>query len=373
MEYISCTSFGDNTTVLERLEDLEYEKFRATGIPVVIFLTILSAVGTLGNIHTLIIYGFSPEMKKIAVRVFILWLSAVDLSACVFCIPFEIFDIRYDYTFSSTASCKLFRYIGQAGSFTSAGFLATIAVERNYITRRSSTRYTEKSSAWFHKISFIVFVVFFALSTPALVVYGVNKKAIPNHTNLTACDCAALEEFKTIPVFVAYGAVVILASSIGFIAMFIIYMKILFIILSQKRKEKERRKNTLLLESSSTALESGDSQIKSEVNSESADEATNTKEDGGIYDRGRRLTITLMVATGVSYVGYLVFISTVIVQVTNPTLYKTIDGSTTALLLRSIFINNAANPVVFSFMDARFRSECISIYQRCIKRIQDEH
>ena len=208
--------FSSNISSLNSIEKIDYQKFIETGIPVVVFLVLVAMVGIVGNMHVLIVYGKSKEMRKRAVRIFILWLSATDLAACVLCMPFEMFDIRYDYTFSSPAACKFFRFCGHATSFISGGFLATIALERGLLTRKSNVRYTKKTDRFYNAISCSLVVFMLTLSIPTLFVIGVGKKEIPNETNLTGNNCGVLEEYKTVPVYTAYGVIVILTSSICF-------------------------------------------------------------------------------------------------------------------------------------------------------------
>ena len=104
----------DNNTNIQSLYEIDYEQFLNKDIPAVIFLTVLLFIGIVGNVHTLLVFSMSPVMAKLTVRIFILWLSATDLIACVACIPFEIFDIRFSYTFSSGGVCKFFRFLNHA-------------------------------------------------------------------------------------------------------------------------------------------------------------------------------------------------------------------------------------------------------------------
>ncbi|XP_071141906.1 neuropeptide Y receptor type 5-like [Mytilus edulis] len=67
---------------------------------------------------------------KYSVRVFIIWLASIDLTACLFCMPFEIFVIRYNYTFSSVVACKVFRFLSHMVTVASGCLLTSIAIER---------------------------------------------------------------------------------------------------------------------------------------------------------------------------------------------------------------------------------------------------
>ena len=64
------------------------------------------------------------------------------------------------------------------------------------------------------------------------------------------------------------------------------------------------------------------------------------------------------------------FACTLLVQVANPTLlYKSSTRPVTEILFRAVFINNAANPVVYCLLDNTFRTECVKLYKKtmCVK------
>lgn len=312
-------------------------------LPAFVFMAIMSSIGIVGNIHVLVVYKLSPEMKRIAVRIFILWLAATDLTVCMLCVPFEMFDSRYDYIFAAPpVICKFFRYVGHATYLTSCSFLTAIAIERGLLTWKNNIGYTKKSTKWYNMVSCIIVVVMFVLTTPALVFVGVEKIKIPQHTNMTGNDCTVLTEYKSW--YTTFNIIGMLIMSIFFLSVIAIYSKILCSICAQTEKDKRRKSMHHL-----TA-------------------ASDSNQWRSTYDRGRRLTISLMIATAISYVGFLLFLTAAYIQVSNPDLFTTFIGPVTTILYRAAFINNAVNPVVYFLADDRFRSECFTLYQRCSKR-----
>ena len=153
-----------------------------------------------------------------------------------------------------------------------------------------------------------------------------------------------------------------------------LYTRILYTICTQMSKTRER-KNIFTPTKPSSNLKPSDSQTTIKVNTKPSNEITirHVKQKSRDYDNGRQLTISLMTATTISYAGSIVFISIVLLQVTNPNLYMRIEGTMTSILYRFFFLNNAVNPVVFCFLDRRFREECLSIiYKRCTNA-KEEH
>ena len=375
-----------NSSLHVSLDEIDYKQFLRKDIPATIFLTFIAITGTIGNIHTLLVYGLSPLMANITVRIFIMWLAGTDLVACLFCVPFEIFDIRYSYTFSSSGACKFFRSLNHVVTLASGGILTAIAIERFEISKNHNARVPLflKSPKAFHIISGIILGVSILLSIPGLVFYGTTIKDIPEHPGLTGRDCTILSKYKNIRTALPYAGVVVLLSTICCIICVAIYTKILRVILNQMRKERDKQKKQIPTKAeSSTDLRSQETSVSlvqiSVIGNDNVSKDTKGKIKNGIqkdtptrkeskYDKGRQLTISLIVATAVSYFGYLLYVSTFLVKLLNPKLYKNSIQPITAILLRAFFVNNAANPIVFCFIDKTFRSECLRLHRKFFKR-----
>jgi len=312
----------------------------------------------------------SPVMAKLTVRVFILSLSATDLIACVACIPFEIFDIRFSYTFSSVGACKFFRFLNHAVTFSSGGLLTAIAIERykvNFKHKRLQTRQSQK-------VSLVIVGISIAFSIPILVFYGltINETGI---SGLTGTDCTVLPEYYHKSTIGVYTGIVILLSSACCDICAVTYGKILFVICVQMKKErKDKAKSSNHRMDISSELTSKETQ---QVSSSQLNDMPSTSSSLGgnvptpvkthkrsKYENGRQPTISLIVATAVSYLGNIMFASTILVRIANPVLFKNSIRPVTAILLRAFFINNAANPVVFCLLDNTFRTECVKLYKK---------
>ncbi|CAG2244383.1 unnamed protein product [Mytilus edulis] len=282
------------------LDDIDYQQFPKKDIPATVFLILLSIIGSLGNIHTILVYLFSPIMAKLAVRFFILWLASIDLTACLFCMPFEIFDIRYSYTFSSVGACKFFRFLNHVVTLASGGLLTAIAIERFRINTKQLHRNTRKPETWINIISGIITGVAVVLSIPAFVFYGLNEKET-SILGLTGRDCTILSEYQNLRTAVSYSGVVILLSTICVIICVVIYGKILYVICTQMKKEKKRKEkpNHYHINESTSDLKSFNTQAISTINNSEVElrnvqtEGTGKSKDkssktGSKYEKGRR-------------------------------------------------------------------------------------
>ena len=316
----------------------------------------------------------SPVMEKLTVRVFILWLSATDLIACVAGIPFEIFDIRFDYTLSSGVACKFFRFLNHAMTLSSRGLLTAIAIERYKINNRLQTRQIRKASL-------VVVAISIVMSIPTFVFYGLSIKEI-GISDLTGTDCTVLSEYQHIRTAVVYTGIVILMSTACCVICTVVCGKILFVICVQMKKERKdkAKSNNYQMDISSELTSKETQQVStSQLNDvpsissslgENVPSPAKTRKRSK-YENGRQLTISLLVATAVSYSGYIMFVSTILVNIANPTLDKSSIRPVTAILLRAVFINNAVNPVIYCLLDNTFRTECLKLYKKtfCAKHL----
>jgi hypothetical protein len=366
----------DNNTNIQSLYEIDYEQFLNKDIPAVVFLTVLSFIGIVGNVHTLLVYSMSPVMAKLTVRIFILWLSATDLIACVACIPFEIFDIRFSYTFSSGGACKFFRFLNHAMTLSSGGLLTAIAIERYKINNRIQTQQNRNPCVALNIASLVVVAISIVMSIPAFVFYGLNIKET-GISGLTGTDCTVLSEYQHMRTTGVYTGIVILLSTACCVICAVVYGKILFVICVQMKKERKdkAKSNNYQMDVSSELTSKETQQVSTsqlnDVPSISSSLGKNVPSPvkthkRSKYEKGRQLTISLIVATAVSYLGYILYASTILVKIVNPTLYKSSIRPVTGILLRGYFINNAANPVVFCLLDNTFRTECVKLYKKTI-------
>lgn len=230
MNFRMAFNFTNGTSI--KLSEIEYQRFLDRGIPATIFLLFLSVVGTFGNIHTILVYMFSPIRAKYSVRLFIIWLASIDLTACLICMPFEIFDIRYNYTFSTVGSCKFFRFLDHIVTIASGCLLTSIAFERYKIIVKNLPvvfAYSQRSNV----ISASLVGLSAIFSIPAVIFCGLNEKETYNF-GLTGMDCTVFSEYQSIlKIGVYYGTFVVIYSA-GFVMCIFSYGRILCKICTQK-------------------------------------------------------------------------------------------------------------------------------------------
>jgi len=290
------------------------------------------------------------------------------------CIPFEIFDIRFSYTFSSVGACKCFRFLNHAVTLSSWGLLTAIAIERYKINNRLQTRQSRNLFVALNIASLVVVAISIAISIPVFVFYGLSIKET-GISDLTGTDCTVLSEYQHMHTADVYTGIVIILSIACSVICAVVYGKLLFVICVQMKKErKDMAKSSNYEMDISSELTSKDTQQVSSIQLNDVPSISSSlgknvpspvkTHKRSKYEKCRQLTTSLIVATAVSYLGYTIYASTILVKIANPTLYKNSIRPVSAILLRAYFINNAANPVVFCFLDNTFRTECVKLYKK---------
>ncbi|KAK3087995.1 hypothetical protein FSP39_013257 [Pinctada imbricata] len=375
---------------LSWLRSAEYQEFLDEYLPVLGFLLLLCVMGTIGNIHVLFVY--KTKYKPSNHRTFILCLAAVDLFSCIVSIPFEIFDMRYRYTFSQSWCCGVFRMLNHVGSIGSGFLLGVIALERY---RKACTPMKTQISLLQARIAcFVTLFVSTTLSIPAMFLYGSNYTD-SGHPGIFGMDCTVLSHRYIF--FKIYSGLLLIATTSVFIICIVAYIfigKVLFrqmkfrntVQLSQKKKSlvfndsvvssecASSRRNlhkiasqlSLDMTTEGNIVHDDESSFNNDhlrVNPRNSQVVTHRKKVK--FDRSKRITLMFLVATSISYVSYLPNMVISVIKALDTDSYDilvTKTGAFAFILLRLYFLSNITNPIVYSFMDDRFRSELKKMY-----------
>lgn len=367
------------------IEQFELEEFLRDDVAVVVYLIFLCVVGTIGNGHAFIVY--QVRYKPSNHRVFVVRLAAIDFVACAVCVPFEIVDIRQGYTFDSVVACKCFRFLNHVVSIASGLMLCLIAVERY---RKACCPFKRQMSEGETKIACMVIVgISIFLSTACIYLYDVTLKFtdIPNLSG-TDCTVGASETQQTF--FQVYSFVLLLISTGMFILCIVAYSFIGKSLYNQMKFRQSAQfkdiQKTLDRDIENKVLDKPDAGDLHQIHEEESsiysvknistlkplEQPANKSKFPGKdrLDRTRRITFMFLIATAVSYAGYLPNLIILIIRATRPSTYlylQTRLGMLTPVFLRGYFLSNATNPLVYCFVDERFRFECILFYHKVFR------
>ncbi|XP_069105597.1 cholecystokinin receptor-like [Argopecten irradians] len=371
-----------NTTDVPSLSQIDWQDYIENDIPVSVYLAILCVIGTIGNSHAAVVYYL--RYKSSNHRTFVVWLAIVDFIACFFSIPFELFDIRFSNTFTLDGLCRLFRYLNHFVSICSGSLLGVIAVERFRKACRPFDRQLEGNGA---TIACLLTVIISALvSIPALVMYGVQVEAIDGY-NLNGTDCKVLDRFKGSLEFKGFNLLLLMISTIIFISCVVIYVFIGRVLYQQYkfRSSLQVKKSVTTVSDKPTVMSEGNTTVnvddessvangaasKTTIWNQNGDQPIKTKKKKTKrFDRSKQITFMFLVATGVSYLGYLPYlVLTIVKALTDNSSSGSLLGPFGDILLRGYFISNVTNPLVYCFLDDKFREECKALYKTLWARI----
>lgn len=178
---VRCTCADMNVT-----DSIELRTAKAIHqrLPVVTFITILMVVGTVGNLHVLIIFSKIKD-KKSTYPLFVKILAIVDLLTCLVHMPLEITDLLIPYTYGAVNGCKLMQYNQVALLSVSLSVLVLIANERyNRICRPYHSQMTSRRAGCYIVVGVTIAVL---IALPMYFVNGHHVVYFPH--NITGKMC----------------------------------------------------------------------------------------------------------------------------------------------------------------------------------------
>lgn len=367
----SNMSSSFNTAVT--LQDLNDQEAMRRLAPM-IYLAILICIGLPGNI--IVIVTYLTQYKKSTHRIIILGLAWIDLVACTVGMPFEIIEMRFQYTFYSAVACKIFRF---NNTFISLGSVLTIVVMAIDRFRRVCRPLKAQMTIKHAKITcMLALVVSVFLSWPAIVYLGIRTVKLKH--NITGIDCSVSDAFWKTKYPFYHNAVLFLIFIVCLVSLVVIYSMIGRRIFSHVRFRSRfvSSRSTSSARTTSTTTgsqrseqaqfqllpkpqEKDDIQINNRVLDPKESKTNKNEIDKSEKElrKTRKITkiaflITLMFV--LSYLPHLILV--IMTAVKGRFLAK--PGPVVSALLpivsRSIFINNMVNPLIYGFCDAKFRT-----------------
>lgn len=119
------------TLAVEMSYEADIQETPATQIELYIvaaLLSVLAVIGTGGN--ALVLYVFSSKQDGLVSTLFITVLAVVDLTTCLFIVPFTVVMELSEFRVTSDFVCKLYLFLITSNVPFSALVMAAIAVDR---------------------------------------------------------------------------------------------------------------------------------------------------------------------------------------------------------------------------------------------------
>lgn len=313
-----------------------------------VYLSLLAVIGTVGNIHALIVYY--KKFKTSSVRTIILILSSIDLFACVISIPHDVIDIRYNINVLSVISCGAFMYIDYAVTLSSIALLTLLSVDRCLLIRRPLTY--QISVKRIRNLCLLSVFACHIIALPCFIFYS-GKECVSKRHGATNClDTDTTDKKLRFQLFAGF---VTLVSMVLLIISAVAYILIAVKLKHQKRKRlfsgRDHATPVYATKSSERFLENVPQ--------------TSNRGRSVRLDRSITLTLVFFVVSFISFSSWMTTLAVISSMIFGVDAIQGL-GDTFTVILRSHYITNVVNPMVYFIMYPKFRRECKMLYvKRC--------
>ena len=381
-----------------------------------VFFGFLAVLGFFGNI--LVLFVFSVKYKSTGYRTIIITLAVYDTLLCGITLPFEIYDMRNQFTFQADEwVCTFFRTLNYFFVFNSGYTVLLMAIDRfRKVCRPLKVQMTLVVT---RSCIVVIFIVSVILSIPNLFIRGIHNVQI--YGNITGRDCTISEKYIDTKIPTIYYVVLLLlcVTNISILVILYIWIGHDIIVHFQFKKSLKPDRNNIsercnYTDGNNISISIIQNKINNGVNfvEESVKEKplklketlTQTESDrkfienemsmprtrGGyninkVDDHGLKTTrIARMDAHGlkiakiaitISIFYILSYITTLIENIMEGVYGEEVLSSYVSSLLldilkRTFAIIHVINPIIYGFIDEKFREDCKAVFLIWFKRFK---
>ena len=386
-----------NLTINDQLLSQLNDQTVVLMIPVIVYVSVLMILGTVGNIMVWVYFGCKSRPSTNSFLIVVL--AAFDLMLCMVTMPKEIVDLRFFYMFTNVPACKISRFLNHIAADGSSTTLIVIAIDRyKHVCKPMSPQLHTRHA----RIATMIAIIFaIVIAWPALVFYepvSVNVTD-PHNENiiLQGLDCTTTKSKAYRTYLLVFYSVQFLVFIVSISMLCILYSLICRSIYRYKRRrlnnattrwatyetsnQSENDSKLGSISSTIPAIETvtasvdtaadmiynGNAKmIETSLNftirppSTSRNYISNAKEKEKTPDINTvKVTIMMLVITVVYVVGYLPYLVLVIWRIFQSGYEGDIlsDGELVAFQIgiRSYLLNSAINPLLYVFFNETFR------------------
>ncbi|KAK7101649.1 hypothetical protein V1264_019997 [Littorina saxatilis] len=413
----TMVNLNDTESVWATLERLNHER-AIYFLPAVIWVVILMIVGVIGNV--LVIYVYRRRFKRTSSNYFILTMAIFDLVACLIGMPTEIYDLLKPFTFYSEFGCKVFRTTENFTVYGSVVVLVEIAFDRYF----KICRPLMVVSLFKIKLLCVVAVgTAFLMATPSFVLYGITRNETPV-PGIRGYDCSIADLYRHSAFQSAYFICLAVVFVVTLVILTVLYVRI-WLELRQRRRMvigdqlskpkaevedvSEAKKfrvryvpsmseDEMIATNSRTnsATQLNSVSTATSLNNSSTTTTTTTSTTAPLTAAAKRsrftslaqlstrlhVSRTTVVLFAVTVAFVLSFFPALTVMVVR-TVVKDFDETqsmaslaATKIFSKFNFINNAINPIIYSFLNVNFRRQACKAVEKllcCFRRRRHTH
>lgn len=385
-------SITDNTIMSysnKTLQEYNDEEANRRLIPV-IYLGLLMLIGIPGNLIVLIVYP--SRFPKTTHRMFITGLAVADILVCVVTLPFEITEMRLQYTFYNSWCCKFFRACNTLFALSSIFILMGLSGDR---FRRVCTPLKVQMTSR-HATIYIMFCVVLAVifSWPNFFISGIRLVNLGN--NVTGHDCSLSDQFAKTKYPTLYGGTLFLVFIICMISLIVLYSLIGRQIVKHFQFRRRFSRSSTSKSTSSTPVSNDSQELMStnkaeqEYNNEvfidnkpketqemltrkshrKSSKHHSTKRQSVKEDAGSKKLTKIALAISLAFIlSYLPHLTISLLTALKGKFLLPPGPVVSAVLpivTRSFAINNVVNPIIYGLMDKRFRDNCKLMFKNAL-------
>ena len=385
-------SITDNTIMSysnKTLQEYNDEEANRRLIPV-IYLGLLMLIGIPGNLIVLIVYP--SRFPKTTHRMFITGLAVADILVCVVTLPFEITEMRLQYTFYNSWCCKFFRACNTLFALSSIFILMGLSGDR---FRRVCTPLKVQMTSR-HATIYIMFCVVLAVifSWPNFFISGIRLVNLGN--NVTGYDCSLSDQFAKTKYPTLYGGTLFLVFIICMISLIVLYSLIGRQIVKHFQFRRRFSRSSTSKSTSSTPVSNDSRKLMStnkaeqEYNNEvfidnkpketqemltrkshrksskhHSTKRQSVKEDA-TSKKLTKIALAISLAFILSYLPHLTI--SLLTALKGKFLLPPgpVVSAVLPIVTRSFAINNVVNPIIYGLMDKRFRDNCKLMFKNAL-------
>ncbi|XP_052065663.1 cholecystokinin receptor-like [Mytilus californianus] len=343
-----------------------------------VFIGCLSVIGVPGN--ALILVVFNLKHKPSVHRTIILTLATYDFLLCGITLPFEIYDMKNQFTFHSVWVCKIFRTINYFFAFNSGYTLVLMTIDR--FRRVCKPMKIQMTISVGRICIFVIFVASAIVTAPNLFIRGIH--VIQINANLSGYDCTISDKYINSNVPAIYHGIVLILCMLGIIIVIFLYVWIGHAILVHLRYQKnfkiDRRTSdhsasfvtstsfTDITDTSTTNITKDRETTPPKRNYRKRSIGNERKEkiDASSF-KITKIAITISLFYIVSYIPTLVesILEGIYGEVV---MSKYLSIPFMYLIQKAFAINHVVNPIIYGFIDTKFRNDCKVIFFQCFKK-----
>lgn len=327
-------------------------------IGAIVYFSIMTIVGFLGNVHVACIYTtqFRPSKK----RTFFLWMSVVDILACLIAMPFLIIIYTNFLKFACEhiILCKILHYTKYCLKTGPTSLLLVFTIDTcNMICRPHRNQLSSKGAQC--ACVFTLVVDIFMVCTPFLFFYGhsVDHNLVLDIWTVSCTIVETWENAYNIYISIICGLIYVII--VGFIVInAVIYKRI-----------KDRAKVIC------SKIPSLTSKLPRKIERDFLNASLRMVFKHRVEKKKRKQKIasTLFILTSITVVSCLPFVSLTIIEIIMPRIFSSLSYTQNVaynIAYLSPFLI-MINPIIYSLRDRTFRSKLTATYRRMFSRFSE--